>query len=273
MGLYGSPDAGNLYSKKKEPRGSRRKSYKLIWILLAINVFILALVGISKDDILTILFLDSIIVFVVSFIKLIYNIIKGNKTSENAIFIVLSIVIFFASALSMNPVDTKNSVNQQQSLKQGSNSQIGRRKTPAQIGDTVRIDVTDNNGLKFNIEIELLETKRGKGAEELIKAIDDFSGEPGEDKEYMFAKFRVKNVENKSGKDVPFNLGYNYFNYATGDYKKYENTAMITGPNILSTVELYEGAEHTGWVCLYVNKNDSHPRAVFLDGEGIWFDL
>ncbi|GMG96858.1 hypothetical protein [Tepidimicrobium xylanilyticum] len=273
MGLYGSPDVGNLYTnpkEHKEPKKPKKNIYKLLWVLVALNVIVLALTEVTKDHILTLIFADSIIVFIVSIIGLIYNGVKKNSIQKNLLFIVLSIVIGLLSAFNMEPIDTVDGISDINNVE---NEQIGQRKNPAKIGDIVSLDVIDSDGLTFTIEVELLETKRGENAKELIETINDFSGGPGQDKEYMFAKFRVKNIKNKSSEDSPLHLSWNYFNYATSDYKKYTNSALISGPDILDTVELYEGAEHIAWVCLYIKKDDPNPKIVFLDGEGVWFDL
>lgn len=270
MGLYGSPDVGNLYTERKEPKRPKKDYYKLIWVLIVLNILVLVLAGVTKDHILVLLFADSIIILAASIIGLIYNVIKKNSIQRNLLFIVLSIIIGLVSAYNMEPIDTTDSVGDMSNI---SNEQIGRRKNPAKIGDIVSLDVIDSNGLTFTIEVELLETKRGENAKELIETINDFSGGPGQDEEYVFAKFRIKNIKNKSSEDLPLHLSWNYFNYATSDYKKYTNSALISGPDILDTVELYEGAEHIAWVCLYIEKDDPNPKIVFLDGEGVWFDL
>lgn len=100
MGLYGSPDTGNLYTKKetKKTKEEGYKPQKNIWVwavILIMNVLILLLVGITINDILTLLVLDSIILFGISIVSLIVNLIKKRKIGNDIKFIGISILTFF----------------------------------------------------------------------------------------------------------------------------------------------------------------------------------
>ena len=98
MGLYGSPDTGGLYTKKQKGKEEGYKPQKNIWVwavILIMNVLILLLVGITINDILTLLVLDSIILFGISIVSLIVNLIKKRKIGNDIKFIGISILTFF----------------------------------------------------------------------------------------------------------------------------------------------------------------------------------
>lgn len=102
MGLYGSPDTGGLYTKKEKGKEEGYKPQKNIWVwavILIMNVLILLLVGITINDILTLLVLDSIILFGISIVSLIVNLIKKRKIGNDFKFIGISVLAFFISAL------------------------------------------------------------------------------------------------------------------------------------------------------------------------------
>ncbi len=149
--------------------------------------------------------------------------------------------------------------------------EIGTRLHPAKIGEIQQGNVTDATGSDCVLEVELLEVKKKEDAAEMAKDIYTYV-ELGENQEYLFAKFRVKYVKNNSNEDIPFNFNWTNFTYATGDYKKYNYTmGLVAGGELLEAIDLYEGAEHSGWICLYVEKDDPQPKAVFLNN--LWFDL
>ncbi|GFN35381.1 hypothetical protein [Tepidimicrobium xylanilyticum] len=100
MGLYGSPDAGNLYTKPKETKPKKKEGYKpqknvWVWVaILIVNLIILLLVGITLSDIITLLVLDSIILFGISITSLVVNLVKKRKIGNDIKFIFISIILF-----------------------------------------------------------------------------------------------------------------------------------------------------------------------------------
>jgi len=100
MGLYGSPDVGNLYTNPKEPKYIKQEGYKpqkniWVWIaILVINIVIILSVGITLADVLTLLALDSIILFGISVVSLIMNLVKKRKIRNDIKFIFISIILF-----------------------------------------------------------------------------------------------------------------------------------------------------------------------------------
>lgn len=105
MGLYGSPDVGNLYTNPKEPKGRKEEGYKpqknvWVWaVILIMNVLMFLVSEKSIDDVLTLLVLDSMILFGISIVSLIVNLIKKRKIGNDIKFIGISILIFFISVL------------------------------------------------------------------------------------------------------------------------------------------------------------------------------
>ena len=102
MSLYGSPDTGNLYTKKKKEKEEGYKPQKNIWVwavILIMNVLMFLVSEKSIDDILTLLVLDSMILFGISIVSLIVNLIKKRKIGNDIKFIGISILTFFISAL------------------------------------------------------------------------------------------------------------------------------------------------------------------------------
>lgn len=100
MGLYGSPDVGNLYTNPKEPKYIKQEGYKpqknaWVWIaILVVNIVIMLLVGITLVDILTLLVLDSIVLFGISVVSLIMNLVKKRKIGNDINFIAISVLAF-----------------------------------------------------------------------------------------------------------------------------------------------------------------------------------
>lgn len=108
MGVYGSPDAGNLYTNKKDDRkkkGRRPQANVWVWIcVLIFDIIFIMTIGIRFDSIFTALILDSIIIGIISVISLICNLIKKNKIKDDIIFLLSSIVAFFVLNLILGTV-------------------------------------------------------------------------------------------------------------------------------------------------------------------------
>lgn len=105
MGLYGSPDVGNLYTPKREPKKIKKEGYEpqkhtWVWVtIVIINLLILLMVGVTIADIITLVILDSIILFGISIVSLIVNLIGKRKVKQDVKFIVISIFIFLISTV------------------------------------------------------------------------------------------------------------------------------------------------------------------------------
>lgn len=279
MGLYGSPDLSKKYGNKEElDRGKKSPNWikRLLWIIVVINTILLPLAGVNKENAITLLVLDSILIFAVNTVNMIYNLVKKRSAKNSMITMFIAIGIFLLAITELGKIypsqdAESNNVGLVEENKIVEENELGTRKKPAKIGDIQQGRITDARGLDCEIEIELLEVKKKDDAIEKAKDIYTYV-ELGENQEYLFAKFRVKNVKNNSALDLPFNFNWSNFSYATSDYRKYSYAmGLVSSGGLLEPVDLYEGAEHEGWICLYVEKNDSQPKAVFLDN--LWFDL
>lgn len=274
MGVYGSKDTGNLYTEKKFKKEKEPfRPNKLIWAILIIDTIILLLVGFNKENILGALALDSIILFIYGFVMLVYKVFKKENVSAYATIMGIAIVMFFVSGLNLadNPSAPKiNNVDVNDTSNSNTQS-LGSRKNPAKMGEIIQAEVTDYNEARCLIEIEMLEFKRGEEAEIVIKDGGNSADSLGEGKEFALVKFRVKNLEDKSKKDIPFNLMSSEFAYSTGDYKVVNEQMYVYGLDPDIRADLYEGAEHEGWVCFSIEKDDTAPKVLFL--KELWFDL
>lgn len=284
MGVYGSPDLSKkrITSNEYKEKGLKRNHKILLIILLIINVLIILLVGLTKENISTLIALDCIICFIYSIINLVYNIITKKSVSNNVKTIIVSFVLFIISItylgneVNKNKLITSNGIRNDDHQIQNINdediiNEIGTRKNPAETGDIILTNATNMLGLNCKLEIELLEVVSNEEAFKMANNSYEFV-EIKDNQEYLFAKFRVKNVRDNSDKDIPFNFNWTNFSYATGNYKRYSYTmGLMSGGELLEAVDLYEGAEDEGWICFYIEKDDKQPKAVFL--EDVWFDL
>ena len=281
MGLYGSPDTGNLYTKRENPFKKKKpfKPDKLIWIILIVDTIILWLVGVSESNLLTVLSLDSIILFIYGLIMLIYNAYKRENVGVYVVVIGVAIILFFVSVLQLGSgsnLSKNNNINANKNYSANysaidATDSVGSRKKPAKMGDIVQTKAVNSNGLSCEVEIELTGFKRGEEAVKIMREGHSTADNPGEGKEFALVKFRVKNIKDNSGKDIPFNLASTEFSYATGDYAVIDTRWSVPGLNPDIKADLYEGAEHEGWVCFSIEKDDTAPKVVFLNE--IWFDL
>ena len=147
------------------------------------------------------------------------------------------------------------------------------RTSPAKIGDILVMEKDDWLIGKVKYEIELLEVISGGEAWEIVQKANMFNEEPGEGKEYILAKFRVKILETEG--DEPFELNHAMFDVISTEGIEYTDFLSVSGLDPDLSADLYEGAEHVGWTYFLVNKQDTNPLAVIdrkSDSE-IWFQL
>lgn len=150
----------------------------------------------------------------------------------------------------------------------------GTRRKPANYGDVVKANIDRWDG-KCVFEIELLEVIRGNEALKLIKKANHYNDNPSVDKEYIMAKFRCKNLKDLSEKDNAFELRNSLFDFASSDDKIIDTDASVASFEPQMSAELFEGAEHVGWVFFLADKKEKSPKVVFAYGTDkyLWFNL
>lgn len=105
MGLYGSPELGSFAEKDAKTKQIKKDGYKpqtniWVWAVIIItNIIILLASSKTIGDILTLFVLDSMIIFGISIVSLIVNLVKKRKIGNDIKFIGISIITFFISAI------------------------------------------------------------------------------------------------------------------------------------------------------------------------------
>jgi len=146
------------------------------------------------------------------------------------------------------------------------------RRNPAGIGTRLTIEREDLLSGKIKLEIELREIVSGEAAWNMIRQANQFNDPPGEGKEYILAKFRVKILD--SAEDKPLDLNHAMFTAVSEAGVVYSDFISIVPPEPNLRTDLYEGAEHVGWTYFLVNKTDN-PVAAFDRSRNSerWFKL
>jgi hypothetical protein len=160
-----------------------------------------------------------------------------------------------------------NDLNDNDSLVQNS------RQNPAGLNETFIVEMDDWLVGRVTFEIEMIEVISGDKAWQVIKAGNQFNDPPGEGKEYIMAKFRVKVLETEE--DEPFSLMMIYFSCISGSGVEYTDFVSVAGVVPTLWNDLYEGAEHAGWEFFMVDKDDDKP-VVAMERKTpaeVWFDL
>lgn len=150
-------------------------------------------------------------------------------------------------------------------------NEIGSRKNPIQVGDTVTYEIDEFIYGKGILEISYTNLTRGDEAAKIIAEANQFNEEAGEGYEYAILYFDIKNVQDKSANDTPIEVNSSQFIHAD------ESFAVASGFDILAialdtrlSAKLYEGASTSGSVVLKIPSGDM-GYAVFLDT--LWFAL
>ncbi len=125
---------------------------------------------------------------------------------------------------------------------------------------------------KATFELELLELVAGEEAWNMVREANQFNEEPGEGKEYILAKFRIKIIETEE--DEPYDINHAQFDAVSAEGVTYDDFISISGLEPSLRNDLYEGAEHTGYTYFLIDENDT-PVAAYDRGREseIWFDL
>lgn len=101
MGLYGSPELGPYAEPKKHQAKQIKKDgyqpQKNVWVwavIFVVNIVFLLFSKRTFADVITLLILDSIILFGISVVSLIVNLVKKRKIGNDIKFIGISVLTF-----------------------------------------------------------------------------------------------------------------------------------------------------------------------------------
>lgn len=147
------------------------------------------------------------------------------------------------------------------------------RSQPALLGTTLIFDYEDVLD-SYTASMTLKELVRGEKAWEMIQGENPFNSPAEEGHEYILARFHIKLIDNK---DEESQISFSSFLYTlvSSQGKDYDFVTVIV-PNPSIHANLYEGADHEGWVAFKVKKDDTNPLISFgrsYDGKGgIWFN-
>ncbi len=149
--------------------------------------------------------------------------------------------------------------------------QIGTRKNPVPLGDSLIGSLQIAGSPLCNFEMSITSTTRGKEAWTIIEDANMFNDEPTDDHEYILVKVRVKNLQDLSGADDSLDINKYDFDLATSSDSISDNQPSIVLPSPELDFKLYEGSEDEGYIAFMVEKSDKNPKAVFVDN--FWFLL
>lgn len=146
------------------------------------------------------------------------------------------------------------------------------RSHPASFETTLIFDYEDILD-SYTASLTLKELIRGENAWELIQEANYFNSPAKEGHEYILAKFHIKLIDNKDD-DSQISFSTVHFTLVSTQGKDYDFVSVVElNPSI--DANLYEGADHEGWVAFEVKKDDTNPLITFgrsYDGKGgIWF--
>lgn len=175
-----------------------------------------------------------------------------------------------ANSNTIKPSDSVSEENRKEVESDNINKDLGTRKNPAKIGNIVAITAENTTYRTADAEVELLEVQFGEDAKAYLARNPVYKYTPKDGYEFVMAKFRIKNIKNQNGKDYPFKAYEGDSIYVMGEYKKINEFTAYSGDDGIDA-DLYEGDEHSGWILLQVEKNDSSPKVLYSDI--IWFDL
>jgi len=136
------------------------------------------------------------------------------------------------------------------------------RHVPARPGDSVVIEckVFGDEWGRCQLEIILKEFVSGKDAWAILQKLEKSSVEPGENQQYVLARFCIKVLEKEGAK--LFSVNHTLFDAVRENGIAYPGRFPLKklSPSIGGV--LREGVEREGWVCFLVSTTDN-PVAVF----------
>lgn len=96
MGLYGSPDTGNLYTKKEEEKKKKRKIKISLQSIFLIVLYLILILPNDDKFTMTISFIGviSMVYFLINFFLMIYKLIKKQSVNNEVIKLLICVVLF-----------------------------------------------------------------------------------------------------------------------------------------------------------------------------------
>jgi|CZCB01.1.fsa_nt_gi hypothetical protein len=98
-GLYGSPELGPYAEPRQQIKTIKKEGYKpqeniWVWIVVAIVNILLLSVSVTLENVVALLALDSMVLFGISVVSLVVNLIKKRRIGNDIKFIGISILTF-----------------------------------------------------------------------------------------------------------------------------------------------------------------------------------
>lgn len=143
----------------------------------------------------------------------------------------------------------------------------GTRDNPVALGNT---RFYHDSLYDFDVEVTITEVLRGSQAMAIIENARGFSKDPGEGKEYMLVKAKVKGLESKSERKISLSGSYN-FECVSQSGVSYDHAYILNlQPEI---ADVYPGGETEGYICYAVDINDIPMVGFRGDGTAktVWF--
>lgn len=145
------------------------------------------------------------------------------------------------------------------------------RKNPAKIGETIQAEADFSVYGHAVLEMKLVEVVRGEQAASIVAQANQFNDPAPAGKEYILAKFKVKNAKDLSGNDSPYEVNPAQFSFSNSKFSKEDQFTMVTlGEGQKLEAELYEGADTEGYVVFIADQGDA-CYAIYKDA--LWFAL
>lgn len=162
--------------------------------------------------------------------------------------------------------------------KETKESTKGSRSNPVTFNETATFEDTIYNQdsskfeeFKAQVEISILEVKRGEEAYEILKAENQFNEPAPEGKEWALVKVKGKVVDAET-EDHPYNLFDMNLQFVSNNGQVYKNEQSAVAPNELHH-ELFRGAEGEGYITQVVDVGDDFKiQYEVAGGKKIYFN-
>lgn len=142
-------------------------------------------------------------------------------------------------------------------------------EAPASIGEAVRCNMSAHTYGSADIELTLLDVKRGDAAWDFISQESEFNDPPPKNKEYLLAKFHCKNIKNLSESSDTITINWAQFQLSNESLKPREQVTFVLLDNNLDA-KLKEGDECDGYLVYTVDIGQTYYT---VHDTGAWFSL